>query len=46
MIKLSKRGIETIIWILGEILAFILKIKKEVKNNEDNSKTTTEGTEE
>lgn len=39
MMKLSRRGIETILWLLKEMITILLKLKKENRNkkNEDNN---------
>lgn len=39
--KLSRRGIETILWLLKEIITILLKLKKENRNekNEDNDES-------
>lgn len=39
--KLSRRGIETILWLLKEIITILLKLKKENRNetNEDNNES-------
>ena len=41
MMKLSRRGIETILWLLKEIITILLKLKKENRNetNEDNNES-------
>jgi hypothetical protein len=39
--KLSRRGIETILWLLKEMITILLKLKKENRNetNEDNDES-------
>ena len=39
--KLSRRGIETILWLLKEIITILLKLKKENRNetHEDNDES-------